>query len=48
MLEHEPTKEDVIAYAKNEIKLETEKYKKEKEAKMILLPNSEIKILCIL
>lgn len=38
MMEHGPTREDVIAWAKNEVKLETEKYKKEKEAKTILIP----------
>ena len=31
IVEHGPTREDVIAWAKNEVKLETEKYKKEKE-----------------
>ena len=28
--EHGPTRDDVLAWAKNEVKLETEKYKKEK------------------
>ena len=36
--EHGPTRDDVLAWAKNEVKLETEKYKKEKEAKIILIP----------
>ncbi|MCX4345439.1 MAG: IS1634 family transposase [Kineothrix sp.] len=36
--EHGPTRDDVLAWAKNEVKLETEKYKKEKEAKTILIP----------
>lgn len=35
---HGPTRDDVIAWAKNEVKLETEKYKKEKEAKTVLIP----------
>ena len=38
IVEHGPTREDVIMWAKNEVKLETEKYKKEKEAKTILIP----------
>ena len=38
ILEHGPTREDVVAWAKNEVKLETEKYKKEKEAKTVLIP----------
>lgn len=33
--EHGPTRDDVIAWAKNEVKLETEKYKKEQEIKAI-------------
>lgn len=36
--EHGPTRDDVVAWAKNEVKLETEKYKKEKEAKTVLIP----------
>ena len=36
--EHGPTRDDVIAWAKNEVKLETEKYKKAKEAKSVLIP----------
>ena len=36
--EHGPTRDDVLAWAKNEVKLETEKYKKEKEAKTVLVP----------
>ena len=36
--EHGPTRDDVLAWAKNEVKLETEKYKKEKEAKTVLIP----------
>lgn len=36
--EHGPTRDDVLAWAKNEVKLETEKYKKEKEAKTIMIP----------
>ena len=36
--EHGPTRDDVIAWAKNEAKIETEKYKKEKEAKTVLIP----------
>lgn len=38
LVEHGPTRDDVIAWAKNEVKLETEKYKKEKEAKTVLIP----------
>lgn len=38
LAEHGPTRDDVIAWAKNEAKLETEKYKKEKEAKTVLIP----------
>ena len=38
ILEHGPAREDVVAWAKNEVKLETEKYKKEKEAKTVLIP----------
>lgn len=38
LIEHGPTRDDVIAWAKNEVKLETEKYKSEKEAKTILIP----------
>ena len=33
--EHGPTREDVLAWARNEVKIETEKYKKEKEAKSV-------------
>ncbi len=36
--EHGPTRDDVIAWAKNEVKIETEKYKKDKEAKTVLIP----------
>lgn len=38
LVEHGPTREDVIAWAKNEVKIETEKYKKEKEEKNVLIP----------
>lgn len=38
VVEHGPTRDDVLAWAKNEVKLETEKYKKEKEAKTVLIP----------
>ena len=38
LLEHGPTRDDVVAWAKNEAKLETEKYKKEKEEKTVLIP----------
>ena len=38
LVEHGPTRDDVITWAKNEVKLETEKYKKEKEAKTVLIP----------
>ncbi len=38
IVEHGPTRDDVLAWAKNEVKIETEKYKKEKEAKMVLIP----------
>lgn len=36
--EHGPTRDDVIAWAKNEVALETEKYKREKEALTVLIP----------
>lgn len=36
--EHGPTRDEVVAWAKNEAKIETEKYKKEKEAKTVLIP----------
>ena len=36
--EHGPTREDVIAWAKNEVKIETERYKKEQETKTVLIP----------
>ena len=38
IVDHGPTRDDVLAWAKNEVKLETEKYKKEKEAKTVLIP----------
>ena len=38
LVEHGPTREDVIAWAKNEVRIETEKYKNEKEAKTVLIP----------
>ena len=38
LVEHGPTRDDVLAWAKNEVKMETEKYKKEKEAKTVLIP----------
>ena len=33
LVEHEPTRDDVLAWAKNEVKLETERYKKRKRCK---------------
>ncbi len=36
--EHGPTRNDVVAWAKNEVKTETEKYKKEKDAQTVLIP----------
>ena len=33
--EYGPTRDDVLAWARNEVKIETEKYKKEKEAKSV-------------
>ena len=38
LIEHGPTRDDVLAWARNEVKLETEKYKKEKESKTVLIP----------
>ena len=38
IVEHGPTRDDVLAWAKNEVKVETEKYKKEKESKTVLIP----------
>ena len=37
LVKHGPTREDVIAWVKNEVKIETEKYKKEKEEKNVLI-----------
>lgn len=38
LLQHGPTRDDVMAWAKEEARIETEKYKKEKEAKTVLIP----------
>ena len=38
LAEHGPTRDDVLAWAKNEVKIETEKYKNEKETKTVLIP----------
>ena len=38
LAEHGPTRDDVLAWAKNEVKIETEKYKKEKDAQTVLIP----------
>ena len=38
LIEHGPTRDDVLAWAKNEVKIETEKYKKENAAKTVLIP----------
>ena len=38
LIEHGPTRDDVLAWAKNEVKIETEKFKKEKEEKTVLIP----------
>ena len=38
LVEHGPTRDDVLAWAKNEVKIETEKYKREKEAQTVLIP----------
>ena len=38
LIEHGPTRDDVLTWAKNEVKIETEKYKKEKEEKTVLIP----------
>ena len=38
LLEHGPTRDDVLAWAKNEGKIETAKYKKEKDAKTVVIP----------
>lgn len=35
LIEHGPSREDVVAWAKNEVKIETEKYKNEKKAKAV-------------
>ena len=37
LVEHGPTRDDVLAWAKNEVKIETEKYNAEKEAKTVLI-----------
>ena len=38
LTEHGPTREDVVAWARNEVRLETERYKNEKETKTVLVP----------
>lgn len=38
IVEHGPTRDDVLAWAKNEVRIETEKYKKEKDAQTVLIP----------
>ena len=38
LIEHGPTRDDVLVWAKNEVKIETEKYKKENEEKTVLIP----------
>ena len=38
LAEHGPTRDDVITWAKNEVKLEIEKYKNKKDAKTVLIP----------
>ena len=35
IVEHGPTRDDVLAWAKNEVKLETEKYKKDQQTKAV-------------
>lgn len=35
LIEHGPSREDVVAWAKNEVKIETEKYKNEQKAKAV-------------
>lgn len=35
LIEHGPTRDDVVTWAKSEVKLETEKYKKEQETKTV-------------
>lgn len=35
LLEHGPTRDDVIAWAKNEVKMETEKFKEERQTKTV-------------
>lgn len=35
LLEHGPTRDDVVAWAKSEVKIETEKYKEEQKAKAV-------------
>ena len=35
LIEHGPTRDDVVAWAKNEVKIETEKYKSEQQAKSV-------------
>ena len=38
LVEHGPTRDDVLAWAKNEVRIETQKYKSEKDAKTVLIP----------
>lgn len=35
LLEHGPTKDDVVAWAKNEVKMENAKYKEDQKAKFV-------------
>lgn len=37
LAEHGPTRDDVVAWDKNEVRIETEKYKKDKAAKTVLI-----------
>ena len=38
LVEHGPTRDDVMEWAREQARIETEKYKKEKEARLVLIP----------
>lgn len=38
LIEHGPTRDDVMAWAKEQARIETEKYKKEKETRLVMIP----------
>lgn len=38
LTEHGPTRDDVMTWAKEQARIETEKYKKEKETRLVMIP----------